>query len=81
MTRFVLHTCAAISLVDAVGYPFLHLMSGDAKKGVVLRRLVDIGDLVKEGQLLAEIETPEVDAQLLQARAALGESQAALERN
>ncbi len=31
---------------------------------------VDIGDNVKEGQLLAEIETPEVDQQLAQAKAA-----------
>src|SRR5213592_3744821 len=30
---------------------------------------VDIGDDVKEGQLLAEIETPEVDQQLAQAKA------------
>ena len=32
---------------------------------------VDIGGRVKKGQLLAEIETPEVDQQLLQARAQL----------
>jgi RND family efflux transporter MFP subunit len=32
---------------------------------------VDIGGRVKQGQLLAEIETPEVDQQLLQARAQL----------
>ena len=31
---------------------------------------VDIGDDVKEGQLLAEIETPEIDQQLAQAKAA-----------
>jgi RND family efflux transporter MFP subunit len=49
--------------------------------GYLRRRLVDIGDHVAEGQLLAEIETPEVDAQLLQARAALAESKATLERN
>ena len=42
---------------------------------------VDRGDVVKEGQLLAEIETPEVDAQLLQTRAALAESRATLVRN
>ncbi len=33
--------------------------------------LVDIGDHVKEGQLLAIIDTPEIDKQLLQARADL----------
>src|SRR5205085_10427587 len=49
--------------------------------GYLKRRLVDIGDRVEEGQLLAEIETPEVDGQLLQARAALAESKATLLRN
>jgi RND family efflux transporter MFP subunit len=49
--------------------------------GYLRRWLVDIGDEVKEGQLLAEVETPEVDAQLLQARATLAESRATLIRN
>ncbi|MDB5308777.1 MAG: efflux transporter periplasmic adaptor subunit [Gemmataceae bacterium] len=39
--------------------------------GYVKRRAVDIGDRVEAGQVLAEIATPEVDAQLEQARAAL----------
>jgi RND family efflux transporter MFP subunit len=38
----------------------------------------DIGAHVKQGQLLAEIETPEVDQQLQQARADLGTAQANL---
>lgn len=37
---------------------------------------VDIGSEVKAGQLLAEIETPELDQQLLQARADLASAQA-----
>ncbi len=37
--------------------------------GYVRARYVDIGSKVKKGQLLAEIETPEVDQQLLQAQA------------
>lgn len=49
--------------------------------GYLKRWLVDIGDRVEEGQLLAEIDTPEVDAQLLQARAALAEAKATLTRN
>lgn len=49
--------------------------------GYLRRWLVDRGAEVKEGQLLAEIETPEVDAQLLQARATLGESEATRERS
>jgi RND family efflux transporter MFP subunit len=39
--------------------------------GYLKRRFVDIGDRVKAGQLLAVIESPEVDAQLRQARANL----------
>jgi RND family efflux transporter MFP subunit len=38
----------------------------------------DIGDSVKRGQLVAEIDSPEVDQQLRQARATLGVAQAAL---
>lgn len=38
---------------------------------------VDIGASVKAGQLLAEIEAPDVDQQLLQAKAALASAQAA----
>lgn len=46
--------------------------------GYVKRRLVDIGDKVTEGQLLAELETPEVQQDLLQAQASLAEAQSAL---
>ncbi len=46
--------------------------------GYVHRRLVDIGDRVTAGQLLAEIESPEVDQELLQARAALLQARATL---
>jgi RND family efflux transporter MFP subunit len=49
--------------------------------GYVKRRLVDIGDRVREGQLLAEIATPEIDAQLEQARAALLQARANLVRD
>jgi RND family efflux transporter MFP subunit len=45
--------------------------------GYVRRRLVDIGDRVQPGQLLAEIETPELDQQIRQARAANEQSRAA----
>jgi multidrug efflux pump subunit AcrA (membrane-fusion protein) len=44
-----------------------------------LRRLhVDIGDRVSAGQLLAEIDTPQVDQQLQQARAVLAQAVASL---
>ena len=44
--------------------------------GYLKKRYVDIGTRVKAGQLLAEIETPEVDQQLDQARADLNTAQA-----
>ncbi len=53
--------------------------------GYVRKRYVDIGDHVRQGQLMAEIETPELDQQVAQGRAAvaqaqqqLGQTQAAL---
>lgn len=42
--------------------------------GYLVRYLVDIGDSVKEGDLLAEIDTPETDAQVAQAQADLENS-------
>jgi RND family efflux transporter MFP subunit len=44
--------------------------------GFVARRLADIGDRVTTGQLLAMIETPEVDAQLAAAEAAFATARA-----
>jgi RND family efflux transporter MFP subunit len=44
--------------------------------GYLKRWYVDIGARVKEGQLLAEIDTPEVDQQLRQAQADLGTAEA-----
>ncbi|HEY5951608.1 MAG TPA: efflux RND transporter periplasmic adaptor subunit, partial [Kofleriaceae bacterium] len=48
--------------------------------GYVRKWLVDIGDKVKEGQLLAEIDTPELDAQLAQARAQLASARASVKQ-
>src|SRR5205807_9145189 len=47
--------------------------------GYVSRRLVDIGDKVKPGQLLAEISAPDIDDQLEQAKANLELAKANLE--
>jgi RND family efflux transporter MFP subunit len=44
------------------------------------RRLVDIGDTVTEGQTLAEIEAPELDQQIRQARAALDQTNSAAQQ-
>ena len=46
--------------------------------GYVRKWYVDIGDKVKEGATLAEIETPELDQELDQARAQLAQAQASL---
>jgi RND family efflux transporter MFP subunit len=44
--------------------------------GYVKTRLVDIGDQVKAGQVLAELDTPEIDQQFRQAEADLATAQA-----
>jgi RND family efflux transporter MFP subunit len=49
-------------------------------EGFIQRRYVDIGDKVNTGQLLADIQAPELDQQVVQARAAVQQSQADLER-
>ncbi|MBV9849888.1 MAG: efflux RND transporter periplasmic adaptor subunit [Armatimonadetes bacterium] len=46
--------------------------------GYIKRWLVDIGDHVRRGQALALIDTPDFDQQVVQARAQVGGSQAAL---
>jgi multidrug efflux pump subunit AcrA (membrane-fusion protein) len=43
--------------------------------GYVLKRAVDMGDLVKAGQVMAELDTPEIDQQVAQLRAALAQAQ------
>ncbi|HEV3334543.1 MAG TPA: efflux RND transporter periplasmic adaptor subunit [Bryobacteraceae bacterium] len=48
--------------------------------GYIKRRLVDIGDRVRAGQPLAEIEAPELDDQVRQAKAAVDQSQAVLQQ-
>ena len=48
--------------------------------GYLLHRMVDIGDRVKAGQLLAEIEAPELDEQVQQAQANLEQARAGLDQ-
>jgi RND family efflux transporter MFP subunit len=48
--------------------------------GYLDRRNVDIGARVRSGQVLAVISSPEVDQQLLQARATLAQSEASLQQ-
>jgi len=47
--------------------------------GYVKQWLVDIGDIVHEGDLLAELDTPEVDKQLSQAKATVEQAKAAVQ--
>jgi RND family efflux transporter MFP subunit len=49
-------------------------------EGYIERRNVDIGAKVKSGQVLAVISSPEVDQQLLQARATLAQSEASFQQ-
>src|SRR4029077_15723929 len=48
--------------------------------GYIRRRLVDIGDRVTVGQPVAEIEAPELDQQVLQAKANVDQAEAALDQ-
>jgi RND family efflux transporter MFP subunit len=48
--------------------------------GYIAKREVDIGDHVKEGQLLSEIVAPELDHQIAQAEATLGQLKSALQQ-
>jgi multidrug efflux pump subunit AcrA (membrane-fusion protein) len=43
--------------------------------GYVRRRYADIGDHVREGQVLADVDAPDLDAQVLQARAMLSQAE------
>src|SRR5271155_723320 len=47
--------------------------------GYIARRLVDIGDRVRAGQEVAEIDAPELEQQVVQAKATIQQMQAAME--
>jgi RND family efflux transporter MFP subunit len=49
--------------------------------GYVRKRYVDIGDRVKAGQSMAEIDAPELDQQVAQARAAVSQAQQQLSQS
>jgi membrane fusion protein (multidrug efflux system) len=48
--------------------------------GYVRKWMPDLGDTVEEGQVLLELDTPEIDAELSQARATLAQSQTAVDQ-
>src|SRR2546430_455133 len=49
--------------------------------GYIRKRYVDIGDRVKTGQVLAEVEAPELDQQILQATAGLEQTKSAVQQS
>jgi RND family efflux transporter MFP subunit len=78
-------TVQASSGILAVSLPATTLAFSTANiyaraSGYIDKREVDIGDHVKEGQLLAEIVAPELDQQIAQGEATLGQLKAALEQ-
>jgi RND family efflux transporter MFP subunit len=76
------HVAPSASTVDLPGQtlPMVETPIYARADGYMKQRPVDIGDRVKKGQLLLEIETPELDQQIEQARAALAQSKAAAQQ-
>lgn len=60
--------------IDAIQYISIYARVD----GYLKRRLVDIGDKVKAGQLLAEIDTPTIDSEVMEAKASLAHARAGL---
>jgi RND family efflux transporter MFP subunit len=48
--------------------------------GYIRKRYVDIGDRVKAGQVVAEVEAPELDQQILQAHAAIDQAASSVQQ-
>ena len=71
---------AATLSLPADVQPFQQTAIYARANGYLKKLLVDIGDRVKEGQLLTVIDTPEVDAQLAAARASAEQANAALDK-
>jgi len=67
-------------LLPGSALPWLQADLYARTNGYLKQRLVDIGDRVKQGQLLAVIEAPDIDAQLEQAQATVVQSRATLVR-
>jgi RND family efflux transporter MFP subunit len=68
---------AASLVVPAEAKPFLEAPIYARTSGYLKRYLVDIGAQVKPGDLLAEIDTPELNQELAQARAQVAQAEAA----
>ena len=48
--------------------------------GYIRKRYVDIGDRVKAGQVVAEVEAPELDQQILQANATIEQAKSSVQQ-
>ena len=48
--------------------------------GYIRKRYVDIGDRVKAGQVVADVEAPELDQQILQARAVIEQAKSSVQQ-
>jgi membrane fusion protein (multidrug efflux system) len=75
VTPKVLTSDRAISLPGSI-QPLEETILYARAAGFVHRWLADMGDKVKAGQVLAEIDTPELDQELQQAKAQLAQAQA-----
>jgi len=79
--RVVLPTVAPLTTTLTLSgrtAPAEQAMISSRASGIVSERLVDIGDRVEAGALLARIEAPEIAQELLRARAAVGQIEARL---
>ena len=65
----------ATLLLPGVATPYQESYLYARATGYVSKRYVDIGDRVREGQLLADIDAPDLDAQVSQARAEVAQAQ------
>ena len=63
--------CQCRAVLPGNSFPLLEASIYARTTGYLKSRRMDIGDRVREGQLLAEIAAPDVDAQLAQAKANL----------
>jgi RND family efflux transporter MFP subunit len=77
LTAKLVASAGAITLPGSI-QPLQETMVYSRANGYLRRWLVDIGDKVDEGQLLAEIDTPELDQELVAARAQLAQAQASI---
>jgi RND family efflux transporter MFP subunit len=83
VTLVVAHSAAseAEQVLPGSAMPLLEAGLYPRASGYIARRLVDIGDRVQKGQLLAVIDAPDLDDQLNQAKANLEQARAKLKLN